>query len=158
MQIEWSIHKERGNLRPVLSYRAQLEEHEKALALPQVTVTSSIPKPEEDTQKYCYPGVMERSKNYKPASFYTLETPSHRGYPMLHTLTLPWRADNSYPEVEESFSKLRDALEAEIRRASASVPLDVAGSVHTTRQGKEAVASSVAAARFLRLARAASKA
>ncbi|MDO5536173.1 MAG: hypothetical protein Q4F72_01380 [Desulfovibrionaceae bacterium] len=151
MQIEWTINKERGNLRPVLSYRAKLEEHEKALAVPQVRILSSIPQPEERNQKFCYPGAMERSKDYKPSAFYTLETPSHIGHPMLHSLTLPWREDNAYPEVEESFGRLRDALEAEIRRACESEPMEETGSVHASTAGKARLAPSVAAARFLRL-------
>ncbi len=158
MLIEWSINKERGNLRPVLSYRAQLEEHEKALAVPEVTILSTIPRPDEHTQKFCYPGTLERSKNYSPTAFYTLETPSHRGHAELHTMTLPWREDNAYPEVEQSFAMLRDALEKEIRKANASVPMEEKGVVRTSREGKQCVAQSVAAARFLRLAKAAREA
>ncbi len=151
MHIEWTINKERGNMRPVLSYRARLEEHEKALALPQVSILSTIPQPEERNQKFCYPGIMERAEGYKPSSFYTLETPSHIGHPMLHSMNLPWREDNSYPEVEESFNMLRDALEAEIRRACESSPMEETGSVHASTQGKQRLAPGVAAARFLRL-------
>ncbi len=152
MQIEWTISKECGNMRPVLRYRARLEEHEKALALPQVSILSTIPQPEERHQKFCYPGVMERAAGYRPSSFYTLETPSHLGHPMLHSMNLPWREDNSYPEVEESFTRLRDALEAEIRRACESRPMEVAGSVHASLEGRRRLAPGVAAARFLHLA------
>ena len=152
MQIEWNIHKERGNLRPVLSYRVRLEEHEKALALPQVQIQSSIPRPEEHNLKFCYPGVMERAAGYSPSAFYILETPSHMGHPMLHTLVLPWRADNAYPEVESSFEKLRDALEEEIRKACASEPMNEQGTVRASAQGKVRLAAGVAATRFLRLA------
>ncbi len=153
MHIEWKIQKERGNMRPVLQYRVRLEEHEKALALPQVSITSSIPRPEESHTKYCYPGVMERAANWKASAFYTLETPSHIGHPMLHTLTLPWREDNAYPEVESSFHKLRDALEEEIARARSSEPMDVEGSVQASLQVKKSMAADVAAVRFLRFAR-----
>ncbi|MDD4701991.1 MAG: hypothetical protein PHI96_07180 [Desulfovibrio sp.] len=66
MQIEWKIAKKRGNLRPVLSYSVHLEDHEKALALPVVCIVSSIPKPDEDRQDYCYPGLLERAPNYSP--------------------------------------------------------------------------------------------
>ena len=68
MHIEWAINKDRGNLRPTLSYRVRLEEHEKALALPQVRVTSTIPRPEEHHTRYCYPGTMERAEGWKPGS------------------------------------------------------------------------------------------
>lgn len=153
MHIEWTINKDRGNLRPTLSYRVRLEEHEKALALPQVRVTSTIPKPDEHNTKYCYPGTMERAEGWKPSEFYTLETPSHIGHPLLHTLTLPWREDNKYPEVEESFCVLRDALEAEMERACQSAPMEEKGSVRASSEGKRLVAPDVAAVRFLRYAR-----
>ncbi len=151
MKVEWTINKERGNMRPVLSYRVRLEEHEKALALPQVSIQSTIPQPEERNQKYCYPGVMERAEGYKPTAFYRLETPSHIGHPMLHSMTLPWRENNSYPEVTQSFEMLRDALEAEIRRACESKPMKESGCVQATTQSKQRLAPGVAAQRFLRL-------
>ena len=152
MYIEWNITKERGNLRPVLLYRVRLEDHEKALALPGVSIESSIPKPDEEHMKYCYPGVMERAAGWQARAFHTLEAPSHVGHSMLHTLTLPWRSDNDYPEVQVSFCKLRDALEREIERASKSEPMDEQGSVRATTQAKKLLAPDVAAARFLRLA------
>lgn len=153
MHIEWHITKERGNLRPVLSYRVRLEEHEKALALPSVSVLSTIPRPEEHHMKHCYPGTMERRAGWKADAFYTLEAPGHMGHSPLNTLTLPWRENNAYPEVEESFGMLRDALEEETRRACASAPMDVQGSVGATLAGKRRVAPDAAAVRFLRLAR-----
>lgn len=153
MYIEWNIIKERGNLRPVLQYRVRLEDHEKALALPQVSIQSTIPKPEESHVKYCYPGVMERACGWQAQAFYTLETPSHVGHSMLHSLTLPWRSDNEYPEVQASFCELRDALEREIERACQSEPMDEKGSVRASTQVKKRLAPDVAAVRFLRLAR-----
>ena len=153
MYIEWNITKERGNLRPVLQYRVRLEDHEKALALPGVSIESTIPKPDEEHMKYCYPGVMERADGWQAHAFHTLEAPSHVGHPMLHTLTLPWRSDNDYPEVQASFGRLRDALEREIERASKSEPMDEKGSVRASMRAKKLLAPDVAAVRFLRLAR-----
>lgn len=158
MIIEWNITKERGNLRPVLRYRVLLEEHEKELAIPGVSIESTIPRPEDDSQKYCYPGRLERKEGYTPQQFYTLEAPSHRGYSALTTLVLPWRADNAYPEVEFSFERLRSAVEREITAACASEPMDVKGHVRASAEGKAAIAPAVAAARLLRMAAAASAA
>ena len=152
MLIEWSITKKRGNLRPVLQYRVRLEDHEKELAIPEVQVASTIPCPEQPSQKHCYPGQMERAEGFVPERFHSLESPSHQGYPQLHTLVLPWREGNSYPEVEESFGLLRDAMEREIARASASAPMDEQGQVRTSSKTKAAVAPALAAARLLRLA------
>lgn len=152
MRIEWHITKKLGNLRPVLHYAAHLEEHEKALALPEVSIVSTIPKPEEDRQDYCYPGIFERAKGYRPKEFHVLESPSHKGHSWTRDLRLPWRADNSYPEVEESFQCLRDAIEREMARANSSRPLDVSGAVRTSVQVKAMLAPDLMAERFLRLA------
>lgn len=152
MHIEWSIDKKRGYLRPVLSYIVSLEEHEKDLAIPEVRILSSIPKPDDTVQRYCYPGRMERAEGWKPASFYELETPSHKGSPFPHTLVLPWREDNAYPEVEASFERLRRELEAELARAAASLPLHVKRSLRASLPGKVALAPSVAAEKLLGLA------
>ncbi|MBQ9405710.1 MAG: hypothetical protein IJU37_03105 [Desulfovibrio sp.] len=152
MRIEWHITKKRGNLRPVLHYAAHLEEHEKALALPEVRIVSTIPKPEEDRQDYCYPDCLERAEGYRPREFHVLESPSHKGHSWTHDLRLPWRADNAYPEVETSFQRLRDAVEREMERANASRPLDVSGGVRTSIQAKAMLAPDLIAERFLRLA------
>ena len=79
MIIEWKITKKRGYFRPVLHYSVRLEDHEKALALPIVSIVSDIPQPEEDRQDYCYPGLFERAAGYTPAHFYTLEAPRTKG-------------------------------------------------------------------------------
>lgn len=152
MRIEWSITKKRGNLRPTLSYVVRLEEHEKALALPEVRIVSTIPKPEEERQEYCYPGLFERAEGYCPTVFHVLEAPSHKGHSWTRTLRLPWRADNAYPEVEASFRRLRDAMEEELGKADASRPMEVFGTVQTSAQAKSMLAPDLLAERFLRLA------
>ena len=43
MRITWKIEKKRGNLRPVLTYTVTLEDFERALATPPLTITSLIP-------------------------------------------------------------------------------------------------------------------
>lgn len=152
MRIEWHITKRRGNLRPVLHYAAHLEEHEKALALPEVSIVSTIPKPEEERQDYCYPGLFERAEGYRPSEFYVLESPSHKGHSWTRDLRLPWREDNAYPEVEHSFQCLRDAVEQEMARANASGAMDVSGALCTSTQAKAMLAPELLAERFLRLA------
>ena len=152
MHIEWKIIKKRGYYRPVLHYCVRLEEHEKSLALPIVSIESTIPQPDEDRQDYCYPGLFERAAGYKPTQFYTLEAPSHKGHSWTRSLTLPWRETNEYPEVEESFQRLRAALEAEIERADNSQPMSVSGSVQSSAAAKIMLAPNLLAERFLRLA------
>ena len=155
MRIEWNIEKKRGNLRPSLTYSVSLEDHEKALALPPVSVMSTIPKPEEERQDYCYPGQYERSG--KPDSergeYHTLEVPSHRGHSWVRSLRLPWRRDNDYPEVEASFLILREAFERELAAAHSSLPLRLDNSLETSRPARAAIAPAVLAERFLRIAK-----
>ncbi len=152
MKVEWKILKKRGNLRPVLTYSVILEDFEKALALPPLRVRSSIPEPADSWQDYCYPNQHERADGSTPKAFYELETPSHRGKAWPQTLRLPWREDNSYPEVEESFGLLREAYERMLRETYASAPMNVESSLSSSNDVRAYVAPGVAAARFLRMA------
>jgi len=54
--------------------------------------------------------------------------------------------------VEESFQRLRAALEAEIERADNSQPMSVNGSVQSSAAAKVMLAPNLLAERFLRLA------
>ena len=106
MHIEWNITKRRGNIRPVLHYTVTLEEHERELALPFIRVVSTIPEPPDSWQEFCYPGQHERAENPASGKTYDLEIPSHKGRLWKQSLRLPWREENDYPEVEQSFKKL----------------------------------------------------
>jgi hypothetical protein len=155
MKIEWSIIKKRGNLRPLLNYKVSLEEHEKNLAVPPVSIVSTIPRPKEDWQEHCYPGQYERNEREEVASaceFYTLEAPSHKGHAWTRVLRLPWRENNLYPEVEASFDQLRQELENELQTAHASLPMQKSGALQTSASGKTAIAPGILADRFLRIA------
>ena len=151
MRIEWKMTKKRGNLRPMLTYSVQLEDHEKNLALPCVSITSTIPKPLEDWQEHCYPGQYERSGEPLHAGYYTVEAPSHKGHAELRALRLPWRDNNEYPEVEASFTALRDALEEELLAAGRSQPINLQSSLQTSAQTRVGLAPAVLAERLIRL-------
>lgn len=153
MRIEWKIDKKRGNLRPTITYTVSQDEHEKVLALPPVRIASTIPKPEQHWEEHCYPGRFERAGRGDSGELHELETPSHRGRPWPQTLRLPWRENNSYPEVEESFLMLRDAFEEALRAANASLPMQEEHSLETTDAAKAAIAPGALAERFLSLAR-----
>ena len=154
MRMEWNIAKERGNLRPLLTYSVSLEEHEKALALPPVRIISTIPMPEEHWQAHCYPGRYERSGGSAPTECYPLEAPSHKGRTWTQSLRLPWRQDNRYPEVEESFLLLRAAVESELTAAYASAPIHLAEELQTTARPRAIIAPGVLGERFLALRKA----
>ena len=151
MRIEWSITKKRGNLRPELSYTVLLEDHEKALALPALRVESTIPEPSDSWQEHCYPGQCERG-GVPHKSLYPLEVPSHKGRVWTQSLRLPWREDNTYPEVDASFAILREAFEKELAAAYASAPMQEEGALQSTAHSKRSIAPGLLAERFLHLA------
>jgi len=153
MRIEWKIEKKRGNLRPDLRYSVSLEDHEKALALPPVRLTSTIPKPEDDHQDYCYPGQFERGEQTGPArnSFHVLESPSHKGQSWVQSLRLPWREGSEYPEVEESFLLLREAFEKELTAAYDSAPVAATQELLSSSTARKNIAPGVLAERFLQI-------
>lgn len=151
MRIEWSIEKKRGNLRPILRYAVTLERHETHLALPMVRIASSIPEPPASWQPFCYPDQYERA-GQPPAGCHVLETPNHKRASGGAELRLPWRPDNSYPEVEASFAALRAAFEAELAAAHGSAPMSLRGELELRPTLREAIAPAVVAERLLRMA------
>ena len=153
MHIEWNITKRQGNIRPLLHYTVTLEEHERELALPFIRVVSTIPEPPDSWQEFCYPGQHERAENPASGKTYDLEIPSHKGRLWKQSLRLPWREENDYPEVEQSFKKLRDAFEAELKAAYGSLPMDESNSLETSFDARRFIAPGILAERFLMLAR-----
>jgi hypothetical protein len=148
MNIEWSITKKRGNLRPVLQYTIALTEFEKSLGMPAVRIESTIPKPPDAGWTHCWPGENERG-DWTPSDFYLLMSPSHRTAKLEEALKLPWRKDNAYPEVEESFETLRQAFEEALVKASGSEPMDITGRMETSNSAKRDIAPAFAAERIL---------
>lgn len=150
MKIEWSIEKKRGNYRPILQYRAVLNELERSLGLAAVAVESNIPKPPEASWSYCWPGQNERS-TWTPSGFYLLLTPSHKDGQRSDSLKLPWREDNVYPEVGESFALLRLAFESALAQALASPAMAEKGALETSPAMRQAMAPAFAAQRILKV-------
>ena len=153
MKITWKITKKRGYPRPTLTYGISLNEYERALALPPMRVRSRIPEPLDSWQEHCYPGQHERAAQPQYGDMYDLDTPSHKGTHGSQSLRLPWREDNSYPEVEESFRILRDAFEAEVAKAYDSQPMNTEHSLEGTEQYRQYLAPGTVAERFLNFAR-----
>ena len=91
MRITWKIEKKRGNLRPVLTYTVTLEDFERQLATPPLSITSLIPEPPESWQEHCWPGQHERAgqddAGERPC--YQLSIPSHKGRHGSQSLRLP---------------------------------------------------------------------
>ncbi len=151
MQIHWEIVKKRGNLRPMLTYSCAAEPWEREMAIASIRISSTIPKHEESFAEFCYPGQHERAAGYSSSGrpTYELEIVSHKGKLWPQSLRLPWREDNSYPEVEESFARLRDAFERESARASRSEPLRLQGSIDCSAGRRGGMAQAVLADKFL---------
>lgn len=149
MQIEWKIEKRRGNYRPSLSWKIRLDEYEKNLALGSVEVQTSLPRPPEEWESFCYPGSNERAENWQPEKFYALSTPCHKNAELEGRVKLPWREDNLYPEVEESFALLRSVFEKALCQAYESLPLDTSHQMQASVSAKQFVASDLAARRLL---------
>ncbi len=153
MKIQWKITKKLGNLRPTLSYSFVVEKFEKALALPPIVIESTIPEPLDAWQEHCYPNELERAHDAKFNGFYSLQLVSHKGSMWAQNIRLPWREDNSYPEVEESFQLLRSAFEKELANANASAAMDEDAFLQLSDIATQNIAPSVLAEKFLNFAK-----
>lgn len=150
MLIEWKIHKKAGHLRPKLYYWITLGPFEIELAVPMARITSTIPKPPDAGQHYVWPGTRECGKEM-PDAVYDLCTPSHATVHCREVLMLPMRHDNQYPEVEESFRRLRRAYERVLLEAHKNHSFETTGRLELTPETKREIAPDVAARRFLEL-------
>lgn len=153
MKIEWTITKKRGNIRPMLHYCFVVESFERELALPPIRIESSIAEPLDACEEHCYPEKNERATSPLYNGFYMLEIVSHKGNLWPQKIRLPWREDNEYPEVEESFKKLRTVFEKELASANASVAMQKSSSLQITDTATQFVAPSILAERFLTFAK-----
>ncbi len=148
MRIEWTIRKKTGHLRPKLHYRLALEAFEVDLAVPMVRIASTIPKPPDAWQSHVWPGTLERGED-PPKAVYDLCSPSHKTAYLEEVLTLPARPDNRYPEVEESFRRLRQSYETALFEAYQNSAFEIRGDLEMTPETKRRIAPAAAAARFL---------
>lgn len=152
MQISWQIKKKRGYMRPTLTYTIQLEAHEKALCLPAMRIPSTIAEPIASWQEHCWPGQYERADPPIVGSLYTIDIPSHEGRHWQQSLRLPWRENNEYPEVEETFRSVRTVYEKELMKAYASLPMNEEKSLYASKELQQCLAPGVVAERILRFA------
>ncbi len=153
MKIEWKITKKAGNLRPTLHYSFVVEKFEKELAIPPIIIKSTIPEPLDSWQEHCYPQEFERAENAQLKGFYRLSLVSHKGNMWGQSIRLPWREDNSYPEVEESFKLLREAFETELANAHASKAMDETAFLSLSGTATQTIAPTVFAEKFLNFAK-----
>ena len=153
MKIEWKITKKRGNLRPTLSYTFIVDSFEKCLALPPIRICSTIAEPINAWEEHCYPNQYERAENPEYKGFYELSIVPHKGKVWTQEIRLPWRKDNSYPEIESSFKTLRNAFEDELALAYASMPMEEKSFLNISHISTQTVAPAVLAEKFLSFAK-----
>lgn len=151
MKITWKIEKKRGNYRPSLRYTISLEEHERAIAMESVRVESSIPRIPEPGRGWCLPGEDERADGWQPTEFHFLTVPWFKTGTDSGFLRLPFRSSAEYPEVEESFIRLRECYEEAVRAVYQWKPISLSGEMETSQKTKDAIAARLAAMQMLRL-------
>ncbi|PIE71311.1 MAG: hypothetical protein CSA22_03350 [Deltaproteobacteria bacterium] len=150
MKIEWEISKKQGNLRPRLHYRVTLDPFETKLGMAMVRVESGIPKPPDAWESVVYPDTRERSVDWIPTVFYELKTPSHKTGVHEDGMTLPFRENGEYPEVEAAFLDLRAAFEKELSKTCDCRGFQSKGALELTPEARRRIAPGIAAAQMLR--------
>ncbi len=148
MKIQWSVHKKRGNHRPVVKYSIELEQFEKDLAVPQVVLDSAISRPPNAWRSFCYPGEDERVG--ASLDWYRLMTPSHKAGEISDSLVLAWRGpDNEFIDVKAAFELLRHNFELVLKNAYNSAPLEIMENLHLSERTRKHIVSGVTSSRFL---------
>ncbi len=149
MKITWNIEKKRGNYRPSLTYTIELEQFEKDLAVQTVNIKSTIPMIDGSHLNYCLPDEYERVEGWQPADFHWISVPHFTRGTLREHLRLPFREDGEYPEIEQSFARLREKFEAIVQEAYHQKPISITGEMDITSETRKAVAASLAAKKML---------
>ncbi len=151
MIIKWTIEKQLGNFRPVLSYEITLEGFEKKLAVATVEVTSAIAQVPESRNRFCLPNSNERVAGWQPAAFHRISTPGFRRGVTQKRILLPFVSANEFVEVEESFSLLRSAFEKEMQLTKNSKPVLIRKELRLTEETNRLMAKDIVAHKMLQL-------
>ena len=151
MKIEWKIKKKRGNLRPKLYYKTELELFEIKLCVPMVQVVSTIPKPPDAWERHVYPGRKEREGCWNLETFYEICAPSYKTGSFEEMIRLPMRENCEYPEVEESFLLLRKKYEKSLKAAYHNAAFEMRGRLGISAETKKQIAPGITALKMLGL-------
>lgn len=151
MKIKWTIEKPRGNFRPVLEYEMILEDFEKELAMPSVSVSSDVPVIPDPRCHFCMPNSNEREPDWRPTRFHNFTSPDFRRGKANKRLILPYTCSSDFVEVESSFKRLRDAFEKEMQGAKDSESLLIRKELCLTEEARQNMATGIAAHRILQL-------
>ncbi len=149
MKITWNIKKKRGNHRPLLTYLIELEKFEQELAVPSINLRSSIPKISNPTATHCLPGEHERHPAWQPSEFHMICVPYFKDGSRSESIRLPFRESGEYPEIEASFTELRNRYEEVVKNAYAQEPIQDHGRLDISKETKKVIAASLTAKKML---------
>lgn len=151
MKISWKIDKKRGNYRAGLSYTITLEEYERELAVHAVNMCSFIPIIPDSEQNYCLPGRNERSPDWQADSYHYINVPYFKMGDLSNFIRLPFKESGCYPEVEQSFIKLRHIYEEVVKEAYGWEPVNHQDELDISKETKKHIAARVTAGKMLAL-------
>ena len=148
MKIKWEIKKKRGNWRPMLIVRCELEDWEEALNIDNAEIQTPFPC----SSKNAYWNSSSRRKHMDDEqpqtwmAFYRISI----GYAVI---PLPWRPGSNpeYPEAPILLKALYRKHEAILKEAYDSVPFAISGILGMSTECKKHVAPWVAAEKMLRV-------
>ncbi len=149
MKIKWEIEKKRGNFRPSLKYMIILEDFEKELGVDMVNLQSTIPKIDSPHIDHCFPDCHERKRCWQPKDYHWLSTPFFKDGATSGFIRLPFRENGEYPEIRQSFDKLRSQHEKLVREAYSKRPVEQTEELDFTDKTREAIAAALAAKKML---------
>lgn len=151
MKIKWKIDKQRGNFRANLTYTIILEDYERRLAVCAVNICSFIPIIPKPNQNYCLPCCDERSPDWTPDDYHYLNVPYFKVGELSNFIRLPFKESGHYPEVAQSFMKLRDAYEEVVKEAYRWQPVSKTAELDISQETKTYIAAKVTAQKMLAL-------
>ena len=151
MRIKWTITKKRGNFRPHLNYTITLETFEKDLAVNALTIKSLIPRIPNPSRAFCMPGEDERDPSWTANDYHYMSVPYFKTGEVREFIRLPFWESGHHPEVEGSFSLLRQAYEEVVKQAYNFGPISENGEMDISAATQKAVAARVAGAKLLNL-------
>ncbi|PID41137.1 MAG: hypothetical protein CR981_04615, partial [Proteobacteria bacterium] len=149
MKIKWALNKKRGNFRPTLRYVITLEDFEKSLAMDAVSVRSTIPRINDSSRTWCLPGCDERHPDWKPTGFHRLSVPYFKTGISEDFIRLPFRESGEYPEIEYSFSLLRERYETVVAETYRWGPIREERELGLTEETREKIAATLTARKML---------
>ena len=148
---KWKINKKRGNYRAGLKYTITLEEYERELAVHAVNIRSFIPIIPDSHQNYCLPGCHERYSGWKAENYHYINVPYFKEGELSNFILLPFRESGCYPEVEQSFIKLRHIYEEVVKEAYGWEAVSYEAELDTSKETKKHIAARVTAGKILAL-------